>query len=442
MSRRSIAAFAGALLAAVATTIPAVSAGAATFGAGSSGPITLTLESYMPTISATGTATLNSMVSTFEQSHPNIKVTVNGEASTNIAADVQRQEVAGQTPDVVQVVFDSMNFAINDLGAVSLEKIAGPAAVKAAFGGDHPFTAAAAKLGEYKGKTYGIPWTLSTPILFYNASLFQQAGLDPNSPPKTWDEVVTDADAIKTKTGAEGLSAGVAGVSSGSNDCFLQAAIDSDGGSVLAKNGKTVTFNTRAVANALEPFRKMAQAGSLANLTTSQIAQEFGSNKLGMVFTSSALQSTLLTAAGDKFIVMDAAMPSYAGHAPKPVNSGSGLFIFTKDKAKQKAAWELIKSLTDDASQTAITENIGYPPLRTSLVNDDKYLKSWKHTSTLVIPNINQLQIVTPWAAYPGPNFTQIETDLVNAAGDVVFQGSNAQRALGQAESQAKELSA
>lgn len=36
---------------------------------------------------------------------------------------------------------------------------------------------------------YSLPWNASTGILFYNKNAFQQVGLDPESPPKTWEEL-------------------------------------------------------------------------------------------------------------------------------------------------------------------------------------------------------------------------------------------------------------
>jgi len=38
--------------------------------------------------------------------------------------------------------------------------------------------------------TYAFPWYLNTGPLFYNKSLFKQAGLDPDQPPKTYDETL------------------------------------------------------------------------------------------------------------------------------------------------------------------------------------------------------------------------------------------------------------
>lgn len=39
------------------------------------------------------------------------------------------------------------------------------------------------------GKMLSIPFNSSTPVLYYNKEAFKKAGLDPNKPPKTWEEV-------------------------------------------------------------------------------------------------------------------------------------------------------------------------------------------------------------------------------------------------------------
>lgn len=41
----------------------------------------------------------------------------------------------------------------------------------------------------FEGKMVSLPWNASTGILFYNKTLFAKAGLDPNTPPKTWIEL-------------------------------------------------------------------------------------------------------------------------------------------------------------------------------------------------------------------------------------------------------------
>ncbi len=43
------------------------------------------------------------------------------------------------------------------------------------------------------GNMLSMPFNSSTPIMYYNKDEFKKAGLDPNVPPKTWDDVVTDS---------------------------------------------------------------------------------------------------------------------------------------------------------------------------------------------------------------------------------------------------------
>jgi multiple sugar transport system substrate-binding protein len=56
----------------------------------------------------------------------------------------------------------------------------------------------------YNGQQWGIPTAFSTKALFWNKDLFTKAGLDPEKPPTTWDELLKDAQAIKDKTGVPG----------------------------------------------------------------------------------------------------------------------------------------------------------------------------------------------------------------------------------------------
>ena len=44
--------------------------------------------------------------------------------------------------------------------------------------------------GRTAGKTWGIPFQRSTIVMYYNKDMFREAGLDPENPPATWDELV------------------------------------------------------------------------------------------------------------------------------------------------------------------------------------------------------------------------------------------------------------
>jgi multiple sugar transport system substrate-binding protein len=59
--------------------------------------------------------------------------------------------------------------------------------------------------GASEGPLYGIPSNNEVMFLLYNKALFSKAGIDPNKPPATWDELVSYSKTIHDKTGAYGF---------------------------------------------------------------------------------------------------------------------------------------------------------------------------------------------------------------------------------------------
>ncbi|WP_423066249.1 ABC transporter substrate-binding protein [Devosia sp. CN2-171] len=66
------------------------------------------------------------------------------------------------------------------------------------------FWPGAMKAVTWDGVTYGIPTNNETMAFIWNADIFERAGLDPNNPPATWDDVVTYSKQIKDKLGIAG----------------------------------------------------------------------------------------------------------------------------------------------------------------------------------------------------------------------------------------------
>ena len=52
------------------------------------------------------------------------------------------------------------------------------------------------ELGLYEGRNYAVPTAVDGSFIVYNIDLFEQAGLDPDNPPSTWDDVLEAARAI------------------------------------------------------------------------------------------------------------------------------------------------------------------------------------------------------------------------------------------------------
>ncbi|MEV7690999.1 ABC transporter substrate-binding protein [Streptomyces bungoensis] len=134
------------------------------------------------------------------------------------------------------------------------------------------------------GKVYGIPRTGYSMGLIYNRKLFRKAGLDPDKPPTTWEEVRADAKRIAA------LGAGTVGYADYSaqnqGGWHFTAELYAQGGDVVGPDGKKATIDTpegRAVLQNLHDMRWTDDSmGSKQLLVINDVQQMMGSGKLGM----------------------------------------------------------------------------------------------------------------------------------------------------------------
>ncbi|MCF2537286.1 extracellular solute-binding protein [Streptomyces sp. FB2] len=134
------------------------------------------------------------------------------------------------------------------------------------------------------GKIYGVPRTGYSMGLIYNKALFEKAGLDPEKPPATWDEVRT---AAKKIAGLGGGTVGYADYSAQNQGGWhFTAELYSQGGDVVSPDGKKATVDSpegRAVLQTLHDMRwKDDSMGSKQLLVINDVQQMMGSGKLGM----------------------------------------------------------------------------------------------------------------------------------------------------------------
>lgn len=396
-------------------------------------PVTISFYNYNLATASAGADATRELIAEFEKANPNIKVETVAVPSNEILTRMQADIVGGQQPDVAQLVFRDLIYIARDLGANALEDMV-PAKERAElFDGMLP---AGLQLGAVDGKTYGLAYTFSTPILFYNADLFRQAGLDPESPPKTWTDVRTAAEAIATKTGKHGFFPAAYGPTDGT--FVYQAILMSNGGKV--RDGNTLTFADKNGVEAVRMLRDMMDSGAHARIDVASHLDTMSSGNLGMFLYTSAVQNSLQKAAKGKFDLRVAAMPGFGDKPTKPTNSGSALFVFSKDPAKQRASYELMKFLTSKHGYTVITSKIGYLPLRLDIVDDPAYLGAWTKEHPLIRPNLAQLSRLTANVAFPGPNYRQAENIMKDAVTEAVFGKGDPEKVLVDAQANAQAL--
>ncbi|MFI8528635.1 ABC transporter substrate-binding protein [Streptomyces aquilus] len=138
------------------------------------------------------------------------------------------------------------------------------------------------------GKIYGIPRTGYSMGLIYNKKLFAKAGLDPEQPPATWEELRADAKKIAA------LGDGTVGYADYSaqnqGGWHFTAELYSQGGDVVSADGTKATIDTpqgRAVLQNLHDMRWTDDSmGSKQLLVINDVQQMMGSGKLGMYLSA------------------------------------------------------------------------------------------------------------------------------------------------------------
>lgn len=418
--RRSTAITAAAV--AVAVGLATAACGTAATSASGSAPgatITLSFLSYnygTPDLGGQGTQEL---ISAFEAANPTIKIKPQGVPVAGALTEAQTETAAGSPPDVAQIGWSKMAAAYQALPVTPVQDIPAAAQWQAATAGmSQPLLKAVAE----NGKVVAMPYTISTPTLFYNATLFQKAGLNPADPPATVAAAQRDGLAI-AKTGASGVYFDIAGAAK--SDFLTQSIIDADGGSEISPSGQPNVDQPAAVA-ALAAMRELTTSGAQPAVSEADAIAAFDAGKLGMLVTSTALLAGIESAAQGKFDLRTAAMPGFAGKPAHTTFSGAGLVVLAKDKAHQQAAWQFIKFLTSAEGFTIITSKIGYLPLRPALVNDPRYLGAYYRKDPRIGPALKQLDEVTPYSFFSGPQAAQAVATLQDdAVQPIVFAGAN-----------------
>ncbi|MFF3330332.1 extracellular solute-binding protein [Streptomyces sp. NPDC002888] len=128
-----------------------------------------------------------SLVKEYEDQHPDVKVEVSVYSWSDVDRKVKEMVKAGDAPDMAQIgayadyADEGLLYKAGDVLSIPTQA---------------DFESQLASAGQVHGIQYGMPFAASTRLLFYNKTLFDEAGL---TPPKTWDDLAGDAAALKAE---------------------------------------------------------------------------------------------------------------------------------------------------------------------------------------------------------------------------------------------------
>jgi len=137
-------------------------------------------------------------IAAFEKEHPNI--TIDDEETKYDVTTFPALLVGGTLPTTLQVPFTDIQSLIERGQAADITSYVEEDDVLSQL---NPQLAAVTQ--DADGHTFGVVRAAYTMGLIYNRALFEEAGLDPDDPPTTWDAVLDAAATITEKTGQTGF---------------------------------------------------------------------------------------------------------------------------------------------------------------------------------------------------------------------------------------------
>ena len=219
------------------------------------------------------------------------------------------------------------------------------------------------------GKIYGIGYSGYTMGLVYNKNVFTQAGLDPNKPPATWQEVATAAKTISGKLpGVAGYSEYSAGNTGG---WHFTASLYSRGSAPVSADGKKANVNTAEARAVLQNLKSMRFTDNSVGETQLQqwpdLLTAAASGKVGMYIGAPDSMTAIVNTFKGKFSDWAMApMPGDNGPAKGALGGGNGYFFkkgLSADQIKAGLKWLAFEELTPGQGQFnyAVQKEIGLP---------------------------------------------------------------------------------
>ena len=140
------------------------------------------------------------------------------------------------------------------------------------------------------GRPYGIPLYVSPYVLYYNKDLFEAAGLDPETPPTTYDEMLVMAEELSKLTTDDGNKVYAFGQATSAvpiSGASLTSVVYNFGGEVLTLDGK-LNVDTPAFKQAFEMVKLLNEKGyNPQNAYLKDLRNLFALGQLAMYYDQS-----------------------------------------------------------------------------------------------------------------------------------------------------------
>jgi sn-glycerol 3-phosphate transport system substrate-binding protein len=247
-----------------------------------------------------------------------------------------------------------------------------------------------------EGQQASMPFNTSTPMLYYNKDMFAAAGLDPESPPSTFEEVWEAARVLNT--------AEVSGISISIYGWFFEQLLAVSGGYYANNaNGRDAlateaTFNSPEGVAILEWWKGMYDEGLMGNYgrVNADVRTAFYAEQTAMFIDSTAVLRGAMDTVAGKFEIGTAYLPrpnEAAFNTSGTIIGGGSLWIISDSSPEeQDCAWEFIKFQASPEQQAYWHTMSGYFPIRVTAY-DVPLAQEWREQYPQFKTAVDQLHL-------------------------------------------------
>jgi multiple sugar transport system substrate-binding protein len=303
------------------------------------------------------------LVAQFNASHPKLKIVLHLTPPNDDTSQLATAIRAGSVPDVVGLNDIDVPTFSHEHALMDITKYVNALPYKDKLSPGH------LKLATVGSSYFGVPYLADLSVLWYNKALFKQAGLDPNSPPTSYAEILSDAKKISA------LGHGISGFSFAGNcqGCLGFTMLPS----LWAQNEHLINGplgnQTANVANNAPLKEMLADYHTMwadhlvpvADQTQNGLTwgQDFEAGKVGILPGDYGFAAAIKTPQ-QKADLADAPLPAVDGGSYSTFDGGDD-FVIPAGAKNASGAWEFIKWALAPAQQ------VQYPTLGDTPVRSD-----------------------------------------------------------------------
>jgi multiple sugar transport system substrate-binding protein len=305
------------------------------------------------------------LVAAFNATHKNLKVVLHLTPPNDDTSQLATAIRAGSVPDVVGLNDIDVPTFSHENALMNLTTYIKALPYVSSLSPGH------LQLATINGQYYGLPYLADLSVLWYNKTLFRQAGLNPDSPPASYAQIVTDAQKISA------LGHGISGFSFAGNcqGCLgftMLPSLWAAGQHLISGplgNQKANVANDAPLKTMLTAYRELwaQHLVPAADQTQNGLTwgADFEAGKVGILPGDYGIAATFKTKAQQAEFA-DAPLPGVDGSGYSTFDGGDD-FVIPSGAPNASGAWEFIKWALEPAQQASYPSE-GMTPIRTDVL--------------------------------------------------------------------------